>query len=328
MKTGNKRMIKFSYISNKFIKFKLTCIVVILISISNTLAQNGIQYYECPTFHFSFHTPDKWVAKEVVRDSTKVNVLINNDDDLNQVINIFAYKTRKKIELKKLASLDTTLYSNLGNLVSVKNNKELLFFLNSIEKKYQNENIITYLRFKSKANYGYVIMWRSLSSDALLYTEICNSFKVQVPFINQLSLWIRGIFSGIGGWILGIIGLILLVVVAYGIGLIGREIRKQIMIVLAANKMLIKFEYNKEINKKKIEVLLRLRLKSVLKIVMVVLFIIVFYLLIYLFATTNTFLVFLLLLVPLVMDYYGVFLTLSDDIEDYFYVLSCFHKYF
>lgn len=133
--------------------------------------------------------------------------------------------------------------------------------------------------FKSEANLGYVIMFRSLNDDASMYNELINNLVIEVPFSERAYVWIVGAFKGIGGWIIGIIGLIIFLAVAYLLGLVGVRTRKKKMLIIL---------------------------------------IVLIYLIIFKTTSLSTFLYSLPVLVPIVMGYFGIFFTASEDPDDYF----------
>ena len=213
-----------------------------------------------------------------------------------------------------MAEQDKLLFGNLGKLVDSKSHyKLLIFLLNSIEKNYQDEKVKTKLLFKSEANFGYVIMWRSLNNDASIYNDISNNLEIQVPFSDRAYVWIVGVFKGIGGWIIGIIGLIIFLGIAYFLGLIGVEVRKHNMIIIQIKELM-----SQKINKSDIEALSKVRSKSIFRIAIIIFLIVLFYFLIFKATSLSVFLYSLLILVPVVMGYFGIFFTPSEDIDDYF----------
>lgn len=297
----------------KNIYYTISLLICILFSMK-ICAQKFTEIYKDTSFHFSFPIPEQYVTKVFGNDSTYLRISLYNEDDSSQIIDIYVYKTDGKVDLEKFSEKDKYLFGDLGELVDKKSRYSILIFLlNSIEKSYQHKNINTKLLFKCKANFGYVIMWRSLNVDESIYKDITENFIINVPFSVDASVWFASVFKGIGIWIIGIIGLAVFLGTAYLLGLIGVELKKNIIIIQKIKKTL-----SQQVKKSNFDVLYNARSKSKLRISIITIIIISSFLIVYKTTSLEVFLLSLLILVPIVMGYFGVFFTLSDDIGDYF----------
>lgn len=261
-----------------FLFLILLFFLMIFVSIEIFAQSNNSQSYKDDKYHFTIQKPYDWQTIKTPDNNTSLRLAFQSPDS-RQIMNIYAFKIEKKIDLEKFAKSDTLLFSNLGKCVDVVYNwKFKFFYLTSIEKTYQINNVKTKLLFKSQSNFGYVIMWKGYDNDFSQFTKICESFKTQVPLIKKLLNWSSG-------WFVGLIGLIVFLGVAFLLGLTGVYIRKKI--------------------------------KTTFKIIMTVLVISIIYLCVYIFVSRVVFFYFLFALVPMILGYFGIFFTLSDDPTDY-----------
>lgn len=298
--------------------FFLTLFSAVLLINLHCTAQSPVfakdEVYESSKFHFTLKIPSEWNYEESGNDSSNIKLTIQNKIDSTQIIFVYAYKTKGEIDLEKLADSDTMLFGNLGNLKENKTHfKLLIFFLSNITKTYETEKMQTKLLFKSQANFGYVVIWRGLNKDSTKFIEVSESLETKVPFGESTSIWIVSTFKDIGGWILGIIGLIIFLLIAYGLGQIGLLVRKNIRIVKHINSLIAN-----RANKNEIETLAKVRMKCKLKNILVFSLLVIFYYFIFSFTTATLFLLSLLILVPVIMGYFGYFFTPSEDADDYF----------
>ena len=275
----------------------------------------NIQLYTDESFHFSVQIPDGWQTTKNLDDTSFLRILCRSNDS-RQALYIYAFKTGDEIDLEKFAEMDTSLFRDLGNRIDSKRIwKFLFFYLTGVERSYQNEKITTKIQFKSEVNFAYLIMWKGYDADFSQFTRFCESFETHVPFFSKLSMWILGSLKGIGGWIIGIIGLILFLGIAYLIGQVGVYIRTQIEIKKQLGK--VKKQAIKDgqmVNEKWHKV----NKKTSLMILLSPAIIVTIYFIIFSLSSTTVFLVSLAGLVPAILGFFGIFFSPSDDIEDYF----------
>lgn len=307
-------------------KIKLCCRTLVLILLpfigtfiaSNlycqTSSSNATQLFNDDTFHFSLQIPTDWQTKKRPTDNSSLRIALESPDS-TQMIFVYAFKTDAEVDLEKFAESDTLLFNDLGERVdSRKIWKFWFFYLTGIENNYKTDKIKTKLLFSSQSNFGYVIMRKGYNEDFSKFSEVCKSFKINVPFSNRFSVWLSGLFHGIGGWIIGIIGLIILLGVASLIGSGGKFIKKNMSIKKQLNK--VKYEALRDGNTLT-EKWNEINIKTVRNILFALTGIIIIYLVLFNLLSTRFFLLSLLGLVPLILGYFGIFFTLSDEIEDY-----------
>lgn len=270
------------------------------------------QIYDNTDFHFSLKIPTGWSFEEAGKEISNIKLNIFNRKDPSQLITTYAFKFESEIDLEKFATLDTAIFTDLGNLVENKSHYGfLIFFLNNICKTYQKDKIQTKLFFRSEANYGYVVMWRSLNNDPSKFLEVSESLEFKIPFWDKAYIWMASKFEGIGFWVMGIIVVSVFCLIAGGLGLLGSLVRKNIEIMKHVNNKILS-----EKDAKKIVALKKIHLQYKLKNIIVFSLLGIFYCLTFSFTTTTIFLYSLTALTPVLMGCFGYFFTPEVEIWD------------
>lgn len=255
--------------------------------------------------YFSINLPSNWNTS-LITDSKSTLRLVSKSPDSHQSLFIYVLESNDEIDLKKFADSDTKLFSNLGLLSETKNINDYFIIPKSIVKSYKSNNLNTKLSFQVKNNLGYILMWTSIDNDDTTYLKALSTFDINIPFSKTLSGW----FSGILGWIVGIVFLLLSCGVLYLIGKIGTIIRKGIEIKKAIKIAIIQhpnegFEFNMHISK--------FKRKSTNMIIIPLLALIIVFVSVYVIFSTKIFLYSLFGLIPIILGFFGIFFAPDLD---------------
>lgn len=259
--------------------------------------------------YFSLQLPAVWKTTEV-SDTSSYLKLFSSSPDERESISVFVIESKESISLLKLADADTKLFDNLGQLVNTKTKNDYLVSLKQIEKSYKSKDRNTKLLFQVDDNLGYILKWQSLGTNDETYNSVKSTFEVNVPFTKTIFGW----FTGIGTWIISIIGIILGIGALYLIGKTGQEVRRGFEIKKALNKA------KADASKKGYMVTDKwhsLNKKSTYSIVLPILGWCIFYFILFISISTTNFLISLLALVPVILGYFGILFGASEDFDDY-----------
>jgi hypothetical protein len=197
----------------------------------------------------------------------------------------------------------------LGQLTNTKKNNDYYVIPKNIVKSYKSNSLNTKIVFQVKDNLGYILLWSSTDNDDTIFSESLNTFKINIPFSKTIKSW----FSGILGWVVGIVILLLSLGVLFLIGKTGTIMRKGIEIKKAI-KIAVKENPHKGLNFD--NHILKLNRKSAFMIILPLLGWIIIYVCVFVLFSTKIFLLSLLGLIPVILGFFGIFFT--PDLDDLF----------
>jgi len=285
--------------------FLLSIIFIILIIFTNNCYSNQeMKTYKDSHFYFSVLIPANWNIEQTKDDSSLLRIKSFSPDKMS-LFSIYSIHSKDgDIELNKLGNIEKKLFNNLGHLV--KENKQD----KKIEKIYQSNQILNNFVFRTESCFGYILMYKTLSNDVTIFKEIENSFNSNVPFLQKVKGRIRLILSGLGGWIIGVIGILLL----YPLGKTGQLVTRGFELKSALDELKLKAEKNgNTVNEK----WYKIRKKAKLWIILPILGWSTIYIVLFIILPFKTFLLTLIGLIPPLLGLMGIFFVPSDDPADW-----------
>jgi hypothetical protein len=280
---------------------------------SDYLYADSGHFYINEKFCFNIDSLDQFNVSVIRESETDGLYQISEMNLPNNSIYIYAFKSNSEIDLVKFSEVQTDFIKSLGyTLSSEKNFLFWFFFLESIDKRFKESDVITRIRFVSDSNLGLMIIGQETPAIQDIFNLVYNNLELDISLIHRAKVWLLDSLSGYMGLFLLIVVILVLISMAYLLGKIGAYIRIQSNLIDHINKEL---KVNKDHNRN--TALLNLRSQSYHRLYGIPAGILFIYSISFIYVPSQFFMIMLVGIIPIILGYFGMFFSV-DVLEDLF----------